>query len=346
MTSEPALDYYRIVRTFLFIACGLACYSLPLSPESGATGPGTTTENNTQLEPVFRPGTDTVLWSDNFDSYTSVAAMTSGTVPNYRSAGNVLLSPGRGGTGHALRADFSLAPVSPLGSQNQRSINWLTPWNVSSGFLARLLRILRPDWPAMSSYTPATAKVVVQYWFRFSAGGTPYNGGTKWLEAFVRAGTYRWQTGIDQYTGGGWNPYVIAPPAAAQGEVFHFNNSGSPTDANGHTHQAEQPVGPWISDINDGNWHRWTALYQASSSPGAGDGMVRVWIDGTKIMDLSASAVGVTPPGGLKPWCYAGEPVVIPADPIGYLQLPGVANNISGTLYTLDHDDLVIWKTN
>jgi len=190
----------------------------------------------------------------------------------------------------------------------------------------------------------ATAKIVVQYWFRFSAGSTPYNGGTKWLEGYVRAGTYRWQTGIDQYTGGGWNPYVIAPPAATQGEVFVFNNSGSPTDANGHTHQAEQPVGPWISDINDGNWHRYTAMFQAASSSGAGDGMVRVWIDGTKIMDLSASAVGVTPPGGLKPWCYAGETVTIPAEPIGFLQLPGVANNISGTLYTLDHDDLVIWK--
>jgi hypothetical protein len=278
---------------------------------------------------MCRPGTDTVLWSDNFDSYPSVAAMTSGTVPNFPSAGNVLVSPGRGGTGTALRADYSLAPVNPSGGQNQRSINWLSPWNVST---------------AMSTYTPATAKIVVQFWFRFSAGATPYSGGTKWVEYFVRSRSYRWQSGIDIYNGGGWNPYVIAPPAATQGEVFSFNNSGSPTDANGHVEQAQQPVGPWISDINDGNWHRWTALLQASSSSGAGDGMFRAWIDGTKIMDLSASAVGVTPPGGLKPWCYAGETVVIPAEPIGWLQLPGVANNISGALYTLDHDDLMIWK--
>ena len=41
---------------------------------------------------MCRPGTDTVLWSDTFDGYTSVAAMTSGTVPNYTSAGNVLLA--------------------------------------------------------------------------------------------------------------------------------------------------------------------------------------------------------------------------------------------------------------
>jgi len=321
-------DYYRVLRTLLLTASGLAGCSLLLTCES-VTCATTLSANITDPEPVCRPGTDTVLWSDTFDGYTSVAAMTSGTVPNYTSAGNVLLSPGRGGTGKALRADYSLAPVNPSGGQNQRSINWLSPWSTSS---------------RMSSYAPTTAKVVVQYWFRFSAGGTPYNGGTKWVEAFVRAGTYRWQTGVDNYAGGGWNPYVIAPPAATQGEVFHFNNSGSSTDANGHTHQAEQPVGPWISDINDGNWHRWTALLQASSSPGAGDGMFRAWIDGTKIMDLSASAVGVTPPGGLKPWCYPGETVVIPADPIGFIQLPGVANNISGSLYTLDHDDMVIWK--
>jgi hypothetical protein len=312
----------------LLTTCGLAGCGSRLTCEAGAqvTGAGV---KDLDSEPVCRPGTDTVLWSDNFDSYPAVAAMTSGTVPNYPSAGNVLVSPGRGGTGTALRADYSLAPVNPSGGQNQRSINWLSPWNTST---------------AMSTYTPATAKIVVQFWFRFSAGGTPYNGGTKWAEAFVRSGAYRWQSGLDSYTGGGWNPYVIPPPAAAQGEVFHFNNSGSPTDANGHTHQAEQPVGPWISDINDGNWHRWTAMYQASSSAGAGDGMFRVWIDGTKIMDLSASAVGVTPPGGLKPWCYAGETVVIPAEPIGWLQLPAVANNISGAIYTLDHDDLVIWK--
>jgi hypothetical protein len=269
-----------------------------------------------------------VLWSDNFDSYSSVAAMTSGTVPN-SGAGNILLSPGRGGTGKALRADYSLAGVNPAGGQNQRSVNWLSPWNITT---------------AMSSYTPARAKIVVQFWFRFSAGGTPADGGTKWVEYDVRSGAYRWQSGIDGTTGGGWNPYVTAPPAATQNEVFHFNDSGSPTDANGHVEQAQQPVGPWISDINDGNWHRWTALLQPSSSPGAGDGMYRAWIDGTKIMDLSASAVGVTPPGGRKPWCYPGETVVIPADPIGWIQFPAVANNISGALYTLDHDDLVIWK--
>src|SRR3989441_4743474 len=321
-------DYYRVLRTLLLTASGLAGCSLLLTCES-VTCATTLSANITDPEPVCRPGTDTVLWSDTFDGYTSVAAMTSGTVPNYTSAGNVLLSPGRGGTGKALRADYSLAPVNPAGGQNQRSINWLLPWSIST---------------AMSTYTPATAQVVVQFWFRFSAGGTPYNGGTKWVEYYVRGGAYRWQSGIDTYTGGGWNPYVIAPPAATQGEVFSFNNSGSPTDANGHVEQAAQPVGPWISDINDGNWHRWTALLQASSSPGAGDGMFRAWIDGTKIMDLSASAVGVTPPGGLKPWCYPGETVVLPADPIGFIQLPGVANNISGSLYTLDHDDMVIWK--
>src|SRR2546428_348661 len=122
-------DYYRVLRTLLLAASGLAGCSLLLTCES-VTCATTLSANITDPEPVCRPGTDAVLWSDTFDGYTSVAAMTSGTVPNFTSAGNVLLSSGRGGTGKALRADYSLAPVIPGGGgQNLRSVNLLTPWN-------------------------------------------------------------------------------------------------------------------------------------------------------------------------------------------------------------------------
>lgn len=273
-------------------------------------------------EPTFG-GSDTLLWSDNFDSYTTVAGMTSGTVSNSGNGpGNELLTPGRVG-GKCLRANYAADP-----GHLQQSVNWLSPWNISSG---------------MDTYSPDTAKIVVQYWFRMSVGGTPAPMGMKWIEYFIRPGTSRWQNGIDGPTGGGWNPYVSGPPSNANGMVWSFNNSGDPTDDNGHNEQAQQPVGPWTGDIADGNWHRWTALLQCSSSSRAGDGMYRAWIDGTKIIDLSASAMGVTPPGGYKPWCYAGETACIPYQPIGYVQFPAVANGTDAG-FILDHDDLVIWQ--
>ncbi len=54
-------------------------------------------------------------------------------------------------------------------------------------------------------------------------------------------------------------------------------------------------------------WHRWTVYFKPNSSPGAGDGVARLWIDGTLALRIEASAVGVTPPGGWKPWCTLDE---------------------------------------
>src|SRR2546428_2802232 len=107
-------DSYRVLRTLLLTASGLAGCSLLLTCES-VTCATTLSANITDPEPVCRPGTDTVLWSDTFDGYTSVAAMTSGTVPNFTSAGNVLLSSGRGGTGKAPPPGYHRAPPDPAG---------------------------------------------------------------------------------------------------------------------------------------------------------------------------------------------------------------------------------------
>src|SRR5882672_1009202 len=114
----------KVVRRILVTACGLAGCSVLFT-----CGNSVAPTDSTEPVPVFRAGTDAMLWSDNFDSYVSVAAMSaggaSGTVPNFGDAGNQLMSPGRGGSGKALRSDYSVTNVFDGGpGQQQRSVNW------------------------------------------------------------------------------------------------------------------------------------------------------------------------------------------------------------------------------
>jgi len=51
-----------------------------------------------------------------------------------------------------------------------------------------------------------------------------------------------------------------------------------------------QPVGPYWNQLNNNEWHRATYLLQPASAPGAADGIARMWVDGTKIVDISAAA--------------------------------------------------------
>src|SRR5262249_27430222 len=68
--------------------------------------------------------------------------------------------------------------------------------------------------------------------------------------------------------------------------------------------QGQQPNGPYLEDlVNDGEWHRFTYALLGNTAAGSRDGFARMWIDGVKIIDVSQSAVGVTPPGGFKQWC-------------------------------------------
>ena len=60
------------------------------------------------------------------------------------------------------------------------------------------------------------------------------------------------------------------------------------------TCQANQPVGPYFNDVADNQWHRFTYEYRPNSAAGARDGVARMWVDGVKVIDVSAAAIGVT----------------------------------------------------
>lgn len=72
--------------------------------------------------------------------------------------------------------------------------------------------------------------------------------------------------------------------------------------------QGTQPVPPYFEeDVANGQEHTFAVEYRSNSAKGARDGIARMWIDGIKMIDISASAIGVTPLGGEKVWCNADD---------------------------------------
>lgn len=219
---------------------------------------------------------------------------------------------GRGGTGKAIRLNYTLgAPERHL---------WIT----------------HPETHVW--YTVPSAAIAVSYWFRISKNGGPggspgygsTNKGMKWFELWQQSLVDRSQFG---------------PTAgdATTGPLWHFHPAGS-ANLTGF-----QPVGPYWNQLNDAQWHRATYLVQPSLVRGDLTGIARMWIDGTKIVDVSASAVGVTPSGGTKVWCTDTDVRSIDTAQIGKLHLGEYMNGVAGDgvtdlPMTLDFDDFAWWR--
>ena len=68
-----------------------------------------------------------------------------------------------------------------------------------------------------------------------------------------------------------------------------------------------------------------------------------MWIDGVKIIDISMAAVGVTPPGGHKPWSELDDlDALATADGISTLWWGGTQTDPTPP-WTLDIDDFIWW---
>ena len=223
-----------------------------------------------------------------------------------------VINPGRGGSGKAIRLVYLLGAERLLWKTNPEDNH---------------------DW-----YTPANAPIVVQYWFRISKnggrGGSPGYGSTavgmKWVE-FWRVGmSDRTQFGP---TGGG----------PTTGPLWSVHSGGS------QSIMSYQPVGPYWNQLNDNQWHRATYLLQPASAPGATDGVARMWVDGTKIIDISAAAAGVTPSGGTKVWSTLAEVAQLDTYKTGTINLGEYMNGrlgdrVSDLPMTLDFDDFMWWR--
>ena len=271
-------------------------------------------------EPILNvSGGDAVIYQDNMDQYTTPHDMDSWPgyslhpfYPDLYPNNYAVITSAHGSGGRALRLVYDKG--------NGDRFIWKTnPENLST-------------W-----YAPGNSAFVLQYWFRISKNGGPGGGpgygstavGMKWMEL--------WNVGTNART-----QFSVTAGNATTGPLWHVNPaSRGPV--------GYQPVGPYWNQLNNNQWHRVTYLYQPASSAGATDGVARMWVDGTKIVDVSAAAAGITPPGGTKVWCTMAEVAQLDTYQTGMINLGeymngGLGDGVTDLPMTLDFDDFVWWK--
>lgn len=182
---------------------------------------------------------------------------------------------------------------------------------------------------------PDSTVHVFEYWARVTMD-TPLNdrsdvqsvAALKWFMAWHRdpgpENMFRIQWNTHDYLPGALPP---VPVKSCLWEVYDTAETAG---------QAHQPVEPWATDIfNSGTWHRFKHRFKPNSYHGARDGYAQMWIDGVKMIDISAAAVGVTPVGGWKTWCEWDDVDALGITTVNFLKIMGnLTTNVSG--FTVD----------
>jgi uncharacterized protein YjdB len=318
-SSAPSLISVSGSGLVTAIAAGVATITATSEGKSG-TATVTGVVSLPGGEPVFNVvNGDAVIYQDNMDLYTTPHEMDVWPgyslhpfYPDLYPNNYAVITSAHGVGGKALRLVYDKG--------NGDRFIWKTnPENMST-------------W-----YAPGNAAFVVQYWFRISKNGAPGGGpgygstavGMKWVEF--------WNVG-----GGARTQFSVTLGNATTGPLWHVNPSS-------RGQVGFQPVGPYWNQLNNNQWHRVTYLYQPNSSGGATDGVARMWVDGTKIVDVSRAAAGVTPPGGTKVWCTLAEVGQLDTPQIGTINLGeymngGLGDGVTDLPMALDFDDFVWWK--
>jgi len=244
-------------------------------------GYGTWTRARVSVCVVERPATptppadtaraETVLYDDTLSGFASLAARharlaqlrASGlpfyffdgpTDPQYRELADTILAGGWNGAPYFYRIT-----IPTLGALEQRSV------------YAQVHRA-----PA-GAFHPAGSTLVVDYWLRISYPTPPY-----WVKGLMLLHNYdRTQVGINNSSGAlGW---ANALPQSNQRDIFMHQEDGAA--------DAPRRFRRW-ADVADGQWHRHTVVYRASSGTGtARDGVLRYFVDGEKLLDASAEGL-------------------------------------------------------
>jgi hypothetical protein len=193
--------------------------------------------------------------------------------------------------------------------------------------------------------TPDSATHHFTYWARITYPGGPAALSSdrtiaiKWFMAWHRQ---RSNTRIQWQTHDGW-PCNAGPngsdplPYPTYWGVFDQAETGC---------QGYQPVGPYFHQLADAQWHRFTYQFRPQSSAGARDGFARMWIDGTKVIDVSRAACGVTPPDGQKAWCAQDDLDALSVnDGVAFVRWGGPHTDSPVSAWTYDVDDFSWWVT-
>jgi hypothetical protein len=266
-------------------------------------------------EPTFDAATATMVYQDNMDQYTDLAAMGASTqstpriVPedspayNGHSVDPSLNKIVAGRSGNALRMAYS--------GRNQDGASFMT--------------INMPSTPINSTnyfsyYARVTFSQPLQSQFA-----------VKWFMI------WHWN---DSNTRTQFNTHDHLPCPSAQHDTYWQVWDQAETRCQGN-----QPIGPHFEDIvNDNKWHRFTYAFRPNTSKGSRDGFARMWVDGQKIIDVSAATVGVTPSGGEKPWCdWDDVDNLVANDRAAFMWWGGVQTSYETAPWTYDIDDFSWW---
>ena len=265
-------------------------------------------------EPTYSSTTGTLVYQDNMESYSTATAM-----------GSTALSGAR---------------IVPVPSPYTNSVPVETNHNevISTGRTGKALRMIYTgeyQWGSdfatvLTTPQADTATHYFQYWARvtFAAPLTsPLS--VKWFMA--------WHRQLDRIQ---WNTHwpARAHTQATRSTIWQVYDQGRETSG-----QGDQPVGPYFDQVTDAQWHRYTYAYRVNSAPGRRDGFAQMWVDGVKMIDISAATIGVTPPGGTKPWCLA-EDVDALAVNEGIAAIRwGAPQTTTSPAWTYDVDDVLWW---
>jgi hypothetical protein len=284
-------------------------------------------------EPVFNPATGTLVFQDNMDRYTDVAAM--GASPQ----------------GSSPRISPVPAPVTTSQPVDPSTHQLIAGRNGGKALRMVYSGAYQDGTDFITLNAPATSNSATHhftYWARISyPGGTRALAQTdrsqtiaiKWFMAWhrVRSNTrIQWQT-HDPF------PCNQGPNGS---NPLKWDTYWGVFDQAGTSCQAYQPVGPYFHEVADSAWHRFTMVFKPHSAAGARDGFAQMWIDGTKVIDISASACGVTPPGGLKQWCAPDDLAALSvADGVAFVRWGGPHTSQAVRRWTYDIDDFTWWVT-
>ena len=299
------------------MAAGLIHTASSILIPSGGVGP--------DAEPTFNAATQTMILDDNMEEYTTVEAMGDTSVlgtftrivpnpspvtgppddPVVHPELNQIIAPGRNGTGQALRLAFT--------GVAQDSAKWVM--------------LNTPTIPDLAThYAEYYGRVILS---------APLDPGVslavKWFMAWHKASSTRveWNTRFASIA------YRAGDPNDTVWQVIDQADS----DTNG-----DQPVGPYPLTVFNGQWHKFSYSWRANTSVGSRDGFARMWVDGTKIVDVSATAAAEpVPPGGTHVWCTLADVDNLLAGD-GFRELNwGWTQTTDTPSWTYDIDDVKWW---
>ena len=252
-----------------------------------------------ESEPSYNPATDALIDNESFDAFSSYASEGGNELRDKYPTGRVtwpsgdftfphpdaetdgivtLVSPGRGGSGKALRLKYGGADGGS---------------DILVGTEGRLGSIGGLDGTLPEVAGPYT-HIIFQSWFRTSVGADPSNFNDSSVKGFML-----WNVNSDRWE---IRPTLLRYRFTRWPDPRWGFDGGYPeNDFTGHDHWKTADGFPELwSPYNDGNWHRFTWELYHDGDPSGRIG-TRVWLDGVLIFDNVDDVLTGNNPDGI-PW--------------------------------------------